>query len=190
MLFRSTVSMQRLAKIQNEVSNNFSVLDATSLASLEDSIDAAHGRLKSLRDDLTDTVQDLRRELLQLRGDTETLEAEAQAAKKEELAKKLSQAQQLGDQDAIRAAQQALSLMDQINQEKRKQATTPAPTPAAKPVSTTPAPQLLQQTPQSSASRTIRLVLDVGGRDINADMTETDAAQLMAVLDRLKGTSL
>lgn len=183
--------MYRLAKIQGEVANNFNVLDSTSLATLEESIDAAHGRLKSLRDDLTDTVQDLRRELLQLRGDTETLEAEAEAAKKAELANKLSQAQQLGDQDAIRAAQQALSLMDQITQEKRKQAAAPTATttPAAKAVST-PTPQLVQPQPTNTTSRTVRLVLDVGGRDIQADMTENDATQLMAVLDRIKGTSL
>ncbi len=185
-----TVSMYRLAKIQGEVASNFNVLDATSLATLEDSIDAAHGRLKSLRDDLTDTVQDLRRELLQLRGDTETLEAEAQAAKKAELTNKLTQAQQLGDQDAINAAQQALSLMEQINQEKRKQAAAPTTTtPAARAVST-PTPQLVQPQPTNTVSRTVRLVLDVGSRDIQADMTENDAAQLMAALERLKGTSL
>lgn len=120
-LENSAISLRRLSQITYIANNNMGNLDKSSLENLQQSIDAARGRVQALSDDLTGTVSNLRRELLQLKGETEKIEAEEFRARNEELTKKLREAEKTGDTQAISKAREALDLARQIALEKQKQ---------------------------------------------------------------------
>lgn len=120
-LDNGTVSLDRLNKISYIANYNLGNLDKASMETLKQSIDAARGRVQALGDELSGTVSNLRRELLQLKGETEKIEAEEFRARNEELTKKLREAEKTGDNTAIAKAREALDLARQIAQEKQKQ---------------------------------------------------------------------
>jgi tape measure domain-containing protein len=120
-LENSTVSLERLNEITFIANTNLGQLDAASLQNLQQSIDAARGRVQLLSDDLTGTVTNLRRELNQLRGETDKIEAEEYRVRNEELTKKLKEAEDTGDITAIAKAREALDLAKQIAIEKQNQ---------------------------------------------------------------------
>ena len=116
-----TVTVRRLAQISDIATQNLGNLNSSDLNSLQGAIAAAHGRLRALSDDLAGTVNNLRLELAELRGEKDVIEAEQNKSRTDELTAKLRQAEAAGDQQAIANARQALSLAEQIATVKRQQ---------------------------------------------------------------------
>ncbi len=115
------LSLNRLTYLQKAAQYGFDQLDSASLKTLEESISAAHRRLQSMRDDIAGTVSDLRRELMELRGEKEQLESYDQEQRKLALQQKLAAAQASGDQAAVASAEEALRLLSEITKEKQRQ---------------------------------------------------------------------
>jgi len=198
-LENSTVSLHRLNQITYIANNNMGNLDKTSLANLQQSIDAARGRVQALSDDLTGTVSNLRRELMQLKGETEKIEAEEYRLKNEELTKKLREAQKTGDTASIAKAREALDLARQIATQKQSQraederaakAQTTANAASKAKVQETLRPEIRlpvesavksqSQVSTQSSDLPALLVLQVGNQKFNTSIDRDVLAQLVA----------
>jgi tape measure domain-containing protein len=200
-LENSTVSLDRLNKISYIANYTLGDLDKSSLDNLKQSIDAARGRVQALGDELSGTVSNLRRELLQLKGETEKVEAEDFRARNEELTKKLREAEKTGDNEAISKAREALDLARQIAQEKQKQRAedergskaqaaanssaaakaTDLPQPVNRPsILTVSNASIPTQVQNNNSDLPTLLVLQVGNQKFNTSIDRDVLAQLVA----------
>jgi len=200
-LDNNSVSLRRLSDITYIANNNMGKLDSASMENLLKSIDAARGRVQLLSDDLTGTVSNLRRELSQLKGETDKIEAEEFRARNEELTKKLREAEKIGDRESITKAREALELARQIAVEKQNQraedereakaqadAKKTVDKPAVKPTtSNTQTPPVVavssaQQVSASNSDLPTLLVLQVGNQKFNTSIDRDVLAQLVAAI--------
>ncbi len=132
-----------------------------------------------LRESLEGTVSSLEEELANLRGETLKAEQIAQERKMLKLREQYEDARSSGDRDAINAAQRALNLQQQINQEKLKQVEAKQAAPDAQ---TAAVPSSRASAPQP-AGNVVRLQLDLGaGRPVEGQYSETDASRLLQQL--------
>jgi hypothetical protein len=204
-----TVTMQQVRNIQSTLNYGFAQLGDNELAPLRNAITDAERRILSLRDGLAGTVSSLQDELDRLNDNQAAIEKRRYEAQTAELREKLQQAQSSGDQQAVKAAQEALKLAQQIykiktdqlaaersgaqNEAQNTKANTPRP--ASKPLSQLP-PYIgtsgtASQSQTGSPGATVRVELALpSGRVIPAQATQSDAAALMDELERIRSTSL
>ena len=103
-------SMADLDAIAGRAANRFDLLDEQRLQGLQTAIDTAKAKVQQLSDSLADTVSSLRQEIAGLEGDTLEVERLRNQERILELEEQLQRARDLGDQEAIRRAQEALQL--------------------------------------------------------------------------------
>lgn len=111
---KGTVSLRELNHFSSEAGSYFDKLDDTSLSALHAQIDRAKQATADLKDELVDTVHDLKNELDELEGNqSKVLERDYQADKIE-LEEKLKQAEKSGDNQALINAKQSLAIAEKI----------------------------------------------------------------------------
>lgn len=201
----SGVTMEQVRRIQSTLNYAFEELGDNDLAPLRNAITDAERRLLSLRDGLAGTVNSLRDELDRLNDDQNAIEQRRYQQQLAELQAQLQQAQAAGDKQAIASAQEALKLAKeiyavkqaQIKEEQATQATARAEqqataTPTATPTTRQPVQPNTQATTGTSATsgRTVRVELAFPNRTYNATMQRTDAASMLAEIERAASTSL
>ncbi|WP_166838707.1 tape measure protein [Rheinheimera pleomorphica] len=202
----SSVSLRDVARISQAMKLQFRELGESELAPLRNAISDAERRIMSLRDGLQGTFRSLQDELDRLQDNQAAIEKRNYDAQLAELNSKLKEAQTAGDKEAVNAARQSLALAKEIYaikqaQLKEEQATR-QPVSNNDPVTNAPTPR--QQTRQpiqttqpattgtsvTSGSNTVRLELVLPGRSFNASMARTDAASLLAEIERAASTSI
>lgn len=110
---RGDYSAGILNRSVDELEKRFDLLSDQDLGPLRSAIERIQGEVDSLNTSLTDTIASLRQELAGLRGDTVELEGLRYQEKRAELEERLQRARELGDQETIAAAQQALNLQEE-----------------------------------------------------------------------------
>jgi tape measure domain-containing protein len=206
----SAVTMEQVRRIQSTLNYGFAQLGDNDLAPLRNAIADAERRILSLRDGLAGTVSGLQDELDRLNNNQLAIEKRRYDAQLAELREKLQQAQNSGDQAAIKSAQEALKLAQQIYKIKTDQLaaeTSSAKSTAAqnqaaangqpKFASQSSAAQSVGVTGKSSTvtpantATTVRVELALpSGRVIPTQASQLDAAALMNELERIRSTSL
>lgn len=93
------------------------LLDASDLQRLESAIASAKQQMDAMANSTQQTVERMRDELDQLRGDEERLERRRMASRRSELQAQLAEANVSGDKRAITNVQQALGMLAQIESE-------------------------------------------------------------------------
>lgn len=119
---RGEHSSRYLGYSVRDLEREFNLLDEQDLDRLAGSIDRVQSQVDSLRDSLSDTVSSLRQELAGLQGDNEEVERLRFEERKLELQEQLNRARQIGDQEAISNAQEALRLSQQAFELRLEQA--------------------------------------------------------------------
>lgn len=114
------VSTKELNFFTREANGLFDKLDKTNLESLHNQINIARESSASLRDELVDTIHDLKNELDGLQGNQAAVLKRDYEAKKVELEAKLKNAQTSQDSNAITQAREALNIQKQIYDIKSK----------------------------------------------------------------------
>ncbi|MCH4294226.1 tape measure protein [Shewanella sp. 3B26] len=201
-----TYTLKDLKDMAYIAANNMSYLDEQSLATLNAGIEEARARLRGLRDDLSDTVDDLKEELDELNGIRKDAALKELENRREELRAKLAEAEAANDREAVDRAREALRLAEQIYQTKQRQARAEAAeaakreqqrqteqkqagAAAANQVPTRqpqiPAP-VLQQPQSDGQITTLRLV--VGNQQFDGNFKRTVLAELMAEIRRQQQT--
>lgn len=117
----NTLTLKQLDDMTYRVNNTMLALDDATLENLRNGIQSARDSMAALRDDLSETLGDLRDELDELNGKKKDTELEQLNTRRKELESKIDAAQRAGDQAAITAAKQALSLAQQIYDTKKRQ---------------------------------------------------------------------
>lgn len=172
-LLEQTGVTQGLVDEAVDAANAFKFVDSQRLDALNNAIEGARSRLRGLRDDAASTVAALRDELDRLRGNEEAIEQRRRDAQRVELQQQLSQAQALGDKDAIAALRSGLQILAEIEKTRADQIRAEGGTPQ------TPAPTRQSNEP----SRKLRLELALpGGNSITGDF---DADQTTRTLEEL-----
>lgn len=97
-------------------------MDKQTLDNLKNAIDSTRQRMQNLANEAKNTADNLEASLAKLRGDDNTAMRIEQSRKLAELAEKLNQAKQRGNQDEIQQLERALGLQRQINVEEVRQA--------------------------------------------------------------------
>lgn len=217
-LQNSAITLDQIRRINQVVNTTFNQLGDNDLAPLRNAIRDAENRIASLRDGIQGTLASLQDEMDRLNDNQAAIEKRRYEQQIAELQAKLQQAQESGDQDSIRAAQQALTLAREINkikqdtikaeQEARKQAEREraeqererqanqqqAQQQKTQPQQAAPArpqPVVLEQ--PRPATTTGRMVLELvlpGSQRFNAEMDARSAEQMMRHLERIRSTSL
>lgn len=108
------VSLRNLNFYSENANRLFDKLSDTNLSALHAQIEAARAATEGLKDELSDTIHDLRNELDELEGDKASVLARDYQADKLELEQKLKEAQRTGDRQAISDAKESLSIARQI----------------------------------------------------------------------------
>lgn len=98
-----------------DLEQQFDLLDQQDLNRLTGAVRSVQSQVDGLTNSLKSTVSSLRQELASLQGDTEQVEQLRQAEKKLELEEQYRKAQAIGDSETLRAASEALSLLDQTH---------------------------------------------------------------------------
>lgn len=105
-----------------DLERRFDLLGDQDLAPLRSAVQRIQAEVDGLNNSLNDTIASLRQELASLRGDTVELENLRYQEQRLELEQQLQRARELGDRDAISAAQEALDLQRQAYQLRVNQA--------------------------------------------------------------------
>lgn len=105
-----------------DLERRFDYLSEQDLAPLTSAISRVRSEVDSLNDSLEDTLASLRQELASLKGDTVELENLRYQEQRLELEEQLQRAREIGDQDAINSARQALDLQEQAYRLRLEQA--------------------------------------------------------------------
>ncbi|MEW5683021.1 MAG: tape measure protein [Pseudomonadota bacterium] len=202
----SAVTLDQVRRIASTLNYGFTQLGDNDLAPLRNAIADAERRIMSFRENLEGTVNSLRDELDRLNDDQAAIEQRRYQNQLEELQTQLKQAQASGDREAIASAQEALKLAKEIYAIKQAQLKeeqtsqqainddqpdTTAPT--TRPQTRQPAPSTQPATTGTSVtsgSGTVRLELVLPNRSFNASMARTDAASLLAEIERAASTSI
>lgn len=201
----SGVTMEQIRRIQATLNYGFTELGDNDLAPLRNAIADAERRIISLRDGLAGTVSSLQDELDALRDNQGAIEKRRYEQQLAELKAQLAAAQNAGDQQAIKSAQQALDLAKQIYTIKtqqiaaEKQANTndsqQSTVTKAQPRPATQSP-VLPESPIISTSgqqpaNTVRVELALpSGKVFATYASQSNAASLMAELEQIRSTSL
>lgn len=208
-LASSSITLEQIRRIQGTLNYSFRELGENDLAPLRNAIADAERRILSLRDGLEGTVSSLQDELDRLNNNQAAIEKRRYEAQLSELEEKLKQAQSAGDKEAVKSAQQALKLAQEIYQIKVKQlaaessasqkvsnetetSTANATKLTSKTSKATSGTQSLTEQPSvpvSGGSFTIELALP-SGRRINTHASYSDAAKIMAELEAIRSTSI
>ncbi|MBU2113718.1 MAG: tape measure protein [Gammaproteobacteria bacterium] len=205
----SGVTMEQVRRIQTTLNYGFAQLGDNDLAPLRNAIADAERRILSLRDGLQGTVSSLQDELDRLNDNQAAIEKRRYDAQVAELREKLQQAQSSGDQQAVKAAQEALKLAQQIykiktdqlaaersaaqgqTQDTNQQGQQPTSKRLPKQPAFSGMSGTSSTTQNSSTGATVRVELALpSGRVIPAQATQSDAAALMDELERIRSTSL
>jgi tape measure domain-containing protein len=109
-------SMDQLDRISASAANKFDLLDNQRLSGLQQAIDAARQKMKSLADSADSTLDSLRQRLADIRGDTEEAQRLQYEAERERLQEQLKLAQQAGADEAAADYQKSLDTLEQIYQ--------------------------------------------------------------------------
>ncbi len=109
-------SMDQLDRISASAANRFDLLDNQRLNGLQQAIDAARQKMKSLADSADSTLDSLRQRLADIRGDTEEAQRLQYEAERERLQEQLKLAQQAGADEAAADYQKSLDTLEQIYQ--------------------------------------------------------------------------
>ncbi|ERS12529.1 hypothetical protein Q673_02625 [Marinobacter sp. EN3] len=109
-------SMDQLDRISASAANKFDLLDNQRLNGLQQAIDAARQKMKSLADSADSTLDSLRQRLADIRGDTEEAQRLQYEAERERLEEQLKLAQQAGADEAAADYQKSLDTLEQIYQ--------------------------------------------------------------------------
>ncbi|MDY6797679.1 MAG: hypothetical protein SVX28_02850 [Pseudomonadota bacterium] len=109
-------SMDQLDRISASAANKFDLLDNQRLNGLQQAIDAARQKMKSLADSADSTLDSLRQRLADIRGDTEEAQRLQYEAERERLQEQLKLAQQAGADEAAADYQKSLDTLEQIYQ--------------------------------------------------------------------------
>lgn len=109
-------SMDQLDRISASAANRFDLLDNQRLSGLQQAIDAARQKMKSLADSADSTLDSLRQRLADIRGDTEEAQRLQYEAERERLQEQLKLAQQAGADEAAADYQKSLDTLEQIYQ--------------------------------------------------------------------------
>lgn len=110
-----------MAEVSGRSVQNLLDMNAADLSQIRDQAAQLRGEIDSLNDSLGDTVSRLEQQLASLRGDREAAQRLRYQEQQAELQKQLNKARELGDQEAIASAREALDLAQQINAEKLKE---------------------------------------------------------------------
>ncbi|MFW6344766.1 MAG: tape measure protein [Halomonas sp.] len=110
-----------LAMDMDDLRARFDHLDEAELSGLYSEIQRIQSEIQSLNDSLQDTVRAFEQELAGLEGDTARVEQLKFQEEQAELQEQLNRARELGDQEAIAAAQKALGLNRQIHDQRMEQ---------------------------------------------------------------------
>lgn len=111
---RGSVSLDELSYYAREAGQNFDKLDQTNLSALQDQIARAKQATADLKNELVDTVHNLKNELDDLQGNQDKTLARDYQADKLELQERLKQAEKTGDRNAISDAKEALEIAEKI----------------------------------------------------------------------------
>lgn len=117
-LMSAGIDASNLDKNLNTVSSSVSNLDQTQLQGLQDAIQAAIDKVKSLRAEADSTVESLQQELYQMEGNAKASENLSYQVKMAELQSKLDAAQKAGDKKTEDSYRKALSLEEEIHAKK------------------------------------------------------------------------
>lgn len=205
-LQNSAITLEQIRRIAHVTDTTFSQLGANELAPLRNAIAQAEQRILSLRDGIQGTLASLQDELDRLNDNQDAIEERRYKQQQAELQAKLKVAQEAGDEEAIRAAEQALKLAREIYQVKKQQReeevaeklqreqeraeAAPRPTQPQSQV-TSPAPAQTQATQQNATTgKTITLVVSLEGRSYQASMANNETNKSLAHLERVRSTSL
>lgn len=203
----SGVTMEQIRRISMTLYSGFTELGDNDLAPLRNAIADAERRILSFREGLQGTVSGLQDELDRLNDNQAAIEKRRYEQQVAELKAKLAEAQNTGDQEAIKSAQKALDLAKQINSIKTEQFAaerqaandsniqqekTPA-APKPRPASQSPVlpESRVVSVSQQQATNTFRVELALpSGRVIPTYAQQSDASALMAELEQIRSTSL
>mgnify|MGYP005988045757 CR=1 FL=1 len=115
-----TVSLKDLSFYTQNASSLFDKLSDTNLSALQDQINNAKAATADLKDELSDTIHDLKNELDDLEGNKSQVLARDYEADKIELKEQLKSAEKTGDAQALADAREALSIAEKIYRIKSK----------------------------------------------------------------------
>lgn len=118
---RGAISAQQFVRRANGMRNALSLLDASSLSSLESAIESANQRMEQMGESTRSTLESLQDELDGLQGRQDDIERRRFAARQRELQAQLAEAQAGGDAQAVANASRALGLLRQIESESAQQ---------------------------------------------------------------------
>lgn len=203
----SAVTMEQVRRIQSTLAYGFSQLGDNDLAVLRNAISDAERRILTLRDGLAGTVSSLQDELDRLNDNQAAIEKRRYDAQIAELREQLAQAQNTGDQAAIKSAQQALELAKQIykiktdqlaaersatGDNKAQSSESAIKTQNSMPRSnTSSAGTAASTTSNNSVGQTVRVEIALpSGQVIPTQASANDAARLFNELEQIRSTSL
>lgn len=177
---RGNLTAQQFVRRANGMRHALSLLDASSLSSLESAIESANQRMEQMGESTRSTLESLQDELDGLQGRQDDIERRRFAARQRELQAQLAEAQAGGDAQAVANANRALGLLRQIESEsaQQRQAEEQKKRMDAQ-QATQPAAQQQAQTP----SKVIRL--EIPGRPAVDVAVSGDAAEtnLLSILE-------
>ena len=178
---RGNLTAQQFVRRANGMRHALSLLDASSLSSLESAIESANQRMEQMGESTRSTLESLQDELDGLQGRQDDIERRRFAARQRELQAQLAEAQAGGDAQAVANASRALGLLRQIESEsaQQRQAEEQKKRMEAQ-QATQPAAQQQAQTP----SKVIRL--EIPGRPAVDVAVSGDAAEtnLLSILEQ------
>lgn len=178
---RGAISAQQFVRRANGMRNALSLLDASSLSSLESAIESANQRMEQMGESTRSTLESLQDELDGLQGRQDDIERRRFAARQRELQAQLAEAQAGGDAQAVANANRALGLLRQIESESAQQRQAEE---QKKRMEAQQTAQPTAQQPGQAPSKVIRL--EVAGRppvDVGV-ASDTDETNLLSILEQ------
>ena len=178
---RGAISAQQFVRRASGMRNALSLLDASSLSSLESAIESANQRMEQMGESTRSTLESLQDELDGLQGRQDDIERRRFAARQRELQAQLAEAQAGGDAQAVANANRALGLLRQIESESAQQRQAEE---QKKRMEAQQTAQPTAQQPGQTPSKVIRL--EVAGRppvDVGV-ASDTDETNLLGILEQ------
>jgi len=167
-------------RMSESVLDGLDLIDSQRLEGVRNAIQRMNQEAKSVRDTLTGTVTSLEQELANLRGQTLKAEQIEQERKMQQLREQYEKAREVGDAEAIKSAKEALSLQQQIYQERVKRIKAEE---QERKQAAAPAAESTKSGPEKTTGRTVRLQLNVGtGEPVEGQYSEADADRLLRQL--------
>lgn len=178
---RGAISAQQFVRRANGMRNALSLLDASSLSSLESAIESANQRMEQMGESTRSTMESLQDELDGLQGRQDDIERRRFAARQRELQAQLAEAQAGGDAQAIANANRALGLLRQIESESAQQRQAEE---QKKRMEAQQTAQPTAQQPEQTPSKVIRL--EIPGRPAVDVAVSGEAAEtnLLSILEQ------